>query len=155
MTWNPTNADDVALVVSQVNRDSSGSRTGTSEIANTNAIVVDDFSIETEEDLEVLTGVGNATADGQAAGGVSKGDIEYSFSFTVQGEDAEVFNALVSDDTGRAVELEIVALFEDYKDKLVGAYAGTRNISGSNSDPTEFEVEGVATGRDPGTVGEG
>lgn len=147
MTWNPTNADDVTLIVSEVLRDDSGTRTGTDEIANTSAIVVEDFSIDTEEDMEALSGVGNAEALG-----VSKGDIEHSFSFTVNGEDADVFNNLASNDTGRSVELEIVVKAENYKDKLTGAYAGTRNLSGSSGDPIEYEVEGIATGRDPGTV---
>lgn len=147
MPWNPTNADDVTLIVSRVIRDDSGTRTGSRELANTSAIVVDDFSIETDEDLEGLSGIGNAEALG-----ISKGDIEHSFSFTVQGEDAELFNGLASDDDGRAVELEIIVKMENYKDKLTGAYAGTRNLSGSSGDPTEFEVEGIATGRDPGTV---
>lgn len=147
MTWYPTNTDDVTLIVSQVLRDTSGSRTGSVELANTNAIVVDDFSIGTEEDLEGLSGIGNAEALG-----VSKGDIDHSFSFTVQGEDADLFNGLASDSDGRAVELEIIVRVEDYKDKLTGAYAGTRNLSGSSGDAIEFEVEGIATGRDPGTV---
>jgi hypothetical protein len=147
MTWNPTNTDDVTLIVSEVQRDESGTRTGTTELANTSAVVVDDFTIGSDEDLEGLSGVGNAEALG-----VSRGDIEHSFSFTVQGEDAELFNALAADDTGRAVELEIIALFEEYKDKLTGAYAGTREVSGSSGDPTEFEADGIATGRDPGTV---
>lgn len=146
--WNPTNTDDVTLIVSQVQRDESGTRTGSTELANTNAVVVDDFSIETVEDLEALSGIGNAHPLG-----VSKGDIEHSFSFTIQGEDADVFNGLVNDENGRANELEIVALFHDYKDKLVGCWAGTRNVSGTSGDPVEYEVEGLATGRDPGTVG--
>jgi hypothetical protein len=147
MTWYPTNTDDVTLIVSQVLRDDSGTRTGTAELANTSAVVVDDFSIDTEEDMEALSGVGNAEALG-----ISKGDIEHNFSFTIQGEDAEVFNGLASNEDGRAVELEIIFVAEDYKDKLTGAYAGTRNVSGSSGDPLEFEAEGVATGRTPGTV---
>jgi hypothetical protein len=147
MTWYPTNADDVTLIVSQVERDDSGARTGSTELANTNAIVVDDFSIETEEDMDDLSGIGNAEALG-----ISKGDISHSFSFTVQGEDADLFNGLASNDTGRAVELEIIVRMEDYKDKLTGAWAGTRNVSASSGDAIEFEAEGIATGRDPGTV---
>lgn len=150
MTWYPTNTDDVTLIVSEVLRDDSGSRTGSTEIANTSAIVVDDFSIETEEDMEALSGIGNAEALG-----ISKGDIEHSFSFTVQGEDAELFNGLASNSDGRAVELEIVVKAEDYKDKLTGAWAGTRNVSGSSGDPLEFEAEGVATGRSPGETTNG
>lgn len=147
MPWNPTNTDDVTIIVSQVLRDNSGTRTGTTELVNTSAIVVDDFSIESEEDLEPLSGIGNAEALG-----ISQGDIEHSFSFTVQGEDADLFNGLASDDDGRANELELIVKMENYQDKLTGAYAGTRNVSGSSGDPVEFEVEGVATGRDPGTV---
>ena len=149
MPWNPTNTDDVTLIVSQVIRDEAGTRTGSVELANTNAIVVDDFSIDTEEDMEALSGIGNAEALG-----ISKGDIEHSFSFTVQGEDAELFNSLTDNDTGRAQELEIIVTMEEYKDKLTGAYAGTRNVSGSSGDPVEGEFEGIATGRSPGTVTE-
>jgi len=147
MTWYPTNTDDVTLIVSQVLRNDSGTRTGSTTLANTNAIVVDDFSLETEENMDALSGIGNAEALG-----ISRGDIEHSFSFTVQGEDAELFNSLASNEDGRAVELEIILRAEDYKDKLTGAYAGTRNISGSSGDALEFEAEGIATGRDPGTI---
>lgn len=142
MAWNPTNADDVTLIVSRVIRDDSGTRTGTAELANTSAIVVDDFSLESDEDMEALSGVGNAEALG-----VSRGDVEHSFSFTVQGEDATLFSNIASED-GRSVEMEIVLSAEDYTDKLTGAYAGTRTISGSSGDPIEFEVDGLATGRD-------
>jgi len=57
MAWNPTNTNDVTLIVSVVERDDSGSRTGTTELVNTGAVVVDDFSIETEEDLEALSAI--------------------------------------------------------------------------------------------------
>lgn len=147
MAWNPTNADDVTLIVSEVLRDDTGVRNGTSSIVNTSAVVVDDFSIETEEDLEALSGVGNWEALG-----ISQGDVNHSFSFTIQGEDADIFSAFASG-SGRAIELEIIVKMEDHKDKLVGAYAGTRNLSGSSGDPTEYEVEGIAKSRDPGSVG--
>lgn len=147
MTWYPTNADEVTLIVSEVLRDDSGSRTGSEELANTSAVVVDDFSIESDEDLEALSGIGNWEALG-----ISQGDVEHSFSFTIQGEDADVFQAFASG-AGRAIELEIIVKMQDYKDKLVGAYAGTRSLSGSSGDPMEFEVEGIAKGRTPGEVG--
>lgn len=145
MTWYPTNTDDITLVISRVIREDGG-RNAT-ELTDTSAIVVDDFSIDTEEDFELLSGIGNPEPQG-----TSKGDIEHSFSFTVQGEDAELFDALASDDTGRSVELEIVVIAEEYKDKVTGAWAGTRNISGSSGDALEFEVEGVAESRSPGVI---
>lgn len=147
MTWYPTNADDVTLTVSQVRRSGDGTRSGTTEIVDTSAITVDDFTISTEEDLTGLSGVGNATPLG-----ISQGDIEHSFDFTVQGEDAAMFQNISENSSGRAEELEIIAIAEDYKAKLVGAYAGTREFSGSSGDPVEYVVEGMATGRDDGTV---
>lgn len=144
MPWNPTNADDVELIVSVVERNEAGTRTGSTTLATTSRVVVDDFTISSDEDLQALSGIGNATALG-----VSRGDIEFSFDFTVQGEDAETFKGLATDD-GRAAELEIIARLDDYKDKLTGAYAGTRELSGSSGDPVEYAVSGIATGRDPG-----
>lgn len=150
--WKPTNADDVTLIVSQVIRDENGNRSGTQAVNGSaplsGAVVVDDFSIETDEDLEALTGIGNYEALG-----ITKGDVDHSFSFTVQGEDADLFQNLARDD-GTAVELEIIVKLQDYQDKLVGAYAGTRNLSISNGDAVEMEVEGIAKSRDDGTVDE-
>lgn len=146
MTWNPTNANDVQLIVSRIERDETGSRTDEIQILDTGSIVVDEFSIGTDEDLEGLSGIGNFEALG-----ISRGDVEHSFSFTVQGEDAELFNELASSN-GRANELQILVRMQDYKDKLVRAYAGTREVSGSSGDAIEYDVEGIATGRDEGTV---
>lgn len=150
MAWNPTNADEVTLIIEQVNRDG-GSRTTSSILGSdsgpvSGAVVVDDFSIETEEDLEALTGIGNYEALG-----ISKGDVEHSFSFTVQGEHAELFQNLAQDN-GTAQELDIIVKMDTYKDKLKSAYAGTRNVSVSNGDPVEFEAEGIALDRDPDEV---
>jgi len=144
MTWKPTNTNDVELVVSIVDRDESGTRTGTRKIADTAAVVVEEFSIDSEEDMEALSGIGNAEARG-----ISQGDVEHSFSFNIQGEDAELFKDLASDD-GRANELEIIVRLEDYRDKLIGAKAGTRSLSGSSGDSTEYEAAGIFTKRDTG-----
>jgi len=141
MTWYPTNANDVQLNISRVERDESGSRTGSTEVASTALVVVDEFNLDEEEDLEGLSGVGRRTPKG-----ISKGDIEYSFDFTIQGEDAEVFEGIVdTDNENTAQELEIVALFEELEIELAGVWAGTRNVSASSGDPTEMEVEGMAT----------
>ena len=146
MTWYPTNANDVTLIVSRVVRDDNGTHEGTEQLADTSAVVVDEFTIGSDEDMEGLSGIGNPEALG-----LSQGDVEHTFSFTIQGEDAQVFNDLASDN-GRANELEIIVRMEEFKDKLVGAKAGTRELSGSSGDPTEFAVEGMATGRQSGTV---
>jgi hypothetical protein len=149
MAWNPTNANDVTLIVSRVLRDDSGARSGTSEIANTGAVVVDDFSIDTEEDLEGLSGIGNRTPQG-----ISKGDVDHSFSFTVQGEDGALFQQIAEGEDGEADsgtqsrELEITARFESIDIELSGAWAGTRNVSGSSGDAIEYEVEGMATNKE-------
>lgn len=141
MAWYPTNANDVSLRVTQV-REEEDDRT----LVNTGVVVVDEFSIGTEEDLEGLSGIGNPEALG-----ISRGDVEHTFSFTVQGEDADLFQRIASgDDPGddtRSVQLELLAMFESVNIQLTGARAGTRNVSGSSGDAIEFEVEGLATGR--------
>jgi len=152
--WKPTNANDVTLIVSEVDRSgdsptTNGLVSSSGNVKNTHAVVVDDFSMGSEEDMDALSGIGNPEALG-----ISQGDVDHSFSFTIQGEDAELFNALASSD-GTANELQIVVKMQAYKDKMTGAYAGTRNLSGSSGDPTEFEVEGIATNRDSGTLSEG
>lgn len=142
MPWNPTNANDVELIVSRVIRNEQGVRTGNEDITDTSRIVVDDFTIGTEEGLDALSGIGNPEALG-----ISQGDVDHSFDFTVQGEHAELFKSLASDD-GRANEMEIIVRLDDYRDKLTGAYAGTRELSGSSGDPVEYSVSGICTGRD-------
>lgn len=145
MTWYPTNANDVTLIVSEVIRDDDGNVDERTRIASSARIVVDDFTIGTDEDIEGLSGLGNARPLG-----VSQGDIEDTFEFTVQGEDADLFTSLASDDDGRANELEIIVRMDDYRDKLTGCRAGTRELSGSSGDPVEYQVGGIATGRDEG-----
>jgi len=146
MAWNPTNANDVTIIVSRVLRSDNGSRQGATKLLDTSAIVVDEFSIESEEDLTGLSGVGNPENLG-----ISRGDVEHSFSFTVQGEDAALFQELATGETDRddtrSVELELIAKFDQVNITLDGAYAGTRNVSGSSGDAIEMEVEGLARGR--------
>lgn len=143
MAWVPTNANDVVLTISQVVEGGPN----TTELTNTNIITVDEFSLDEEEDLSALSGVSNANPLG-----ITQGDVEYTFSFTVQGEDAELFTSLATDD-GRAVELQIQAVGENYKKVLGGARAGTRNFSASSGDATEYEVEGMATSSSESVIG--
>jgi len=144
MAYNPTNANDVELVVSLVERGASGRRTGDTDIVETGRVVVDEFTIDAEEDLEPLSGVGN-----DLPLGISRGDVEFSFSFTVQGEDAELYQRISEGDSPgaatRAVELELTAIMDQVNVKLEGAFSGTRSLSASSGDVVEFEVEGMAT----------
>jgi len=107
---------------------------------------VADFSVSSDEDLSGLSGVGNPEALG-----ISRGDVEHTFDFTVEGEDAELFSGLASEN-GRAVELEIIVKAQQYKGTLTGAYAGTRELSGSSGDPIEYAVDGMATKYRDGTL---
>lgn len=138
MPWKPTNANDVTLIISLVERENGGFTTGSSNVSDTSAIVVDSFSIDDEQDMSALSGVGRFRAFG-----ISKGDVETGFSFTVQGEDATLFAGLAADD-GDANELQIIVEMQDYRATLEGAYAGTRSLSGDSGDPTELQVEGIA-----------
>lgn len=143
MVWYPRNANDVEFIITQVIRDDSGTATSRQTLGSTARITVDEFSIDTDEDLEVLSGVGQAEGRG-----TSRGNVEHTWSCTIQGEDAELFSSLASED-GRSVELEIIARTDRYRDKLTGVYAGTRNLSASDGDPLEYEAGGTAESRDP------
>lgn len=136
--WEPTNANDVELIVSEVIRNDSGARTGTYRLGSTARIVVDNFTLGDDEDLEGLSGVGNTEALG-----ITQGDVEYSFSFTVQGEAANLF-VDIAEENGRSVEMEIIAVGENHRAVLTGARAGTREYSGSSGDAVEYEVSGIA-----------
>lgn len=133
MTWYPTNANDITLVVSVVEPDG-----GTRKIGSTASVSVSDFTFGEDEDMETLSGIDNAKPLG-----TTQGNIDYSFSFTIQGEDAELF-AQLTDSNGRANELQITAIAEAYRKDVFGARAQMREMSADDGDAMEYSVEGIA-----------
>jgi len=148
MTWEPTNANDVRLTVSTIKRNDLGEAYEFPEIGSSASIVVDQFSIDSSGNLDPLHGLSNSEALG-----MSEGNIEHEFSFTVMGENYSLLNDIVqdsSDELGgtRSVELQIVIHWQNYRTVLVPARVEERNSSVSDGETAEHEFSGYALRRD-------
>lgn len=131
-----TNADDVELVVDF-------------DDGPTVRVVAQDFTITAEQTINSISGISQT-----APKGLTKGDLEYSFSFTVQGEDTSVMDN-VSDDIGDALPFDFTAskLSDEGSDAqweyaLTTCLADTEEISGTTDEAMELSVEGMAAGFD-------
>lgn len=136
-----TNANDVELVLEQ-----GGTKRGTSR--SMGRIVVDDFSIGTTEGNESVSGVGFRTP-----AGATYGDIEYNWSFTILGQDLEVFE-MIANERGEAVPFSFTARKTDDNGNIEFEFAldtcvkTDDTFDGSSGDATEFSVEGFAVSLD-------
>ena len=149
MAWEPTNANDVRLVVSEVIRNDEGKEQETQELGESTSVVVDQFSIDSSGSLDPLHGLSNPEALG-----MSQGNIEHEFSFTVMGEYYELLRDLRrrgdnSSGDPRSVELRIKAEWQGYRTVLNGAYVEEKNSSVSDGETAEHEFSGYALRRDP------
>lgn len=132
-----TNANDVELLLEQSGADTKGTS------RQYGRIVVDDFSITREQDISSQSGVGR-----YLPAGLSKGDVELSFSFTMMGQDVDVFE-MISEDDGVSIPFDFAAKKTDGQDtewqyKLVTCLASSEEISASSGDAMEYAVEGMA-----------
>jgi len=148
MTWEPTNANDVRLTVSTIERNSEGAPSNFPEIGSSASIVVDQFSVDSSGSLDPLHGISNSEALG-----MSEGNIEHEFSFTVMGENYDLLNDMVQDSSDelngtRSVELQIVVHWQNYRTVLVPARVEERNSSVSDGEAAEHEFSGYALRRD-------
>lgn len=135
-----TNANDVELVLQADN-----TKRGTE--GDMGRIVVDEFTITREEDDSLESGVGH-----RLPAGISNGDIELSFSFTILGQDVATFEMVATSD-GRSNVFSFTARKRDEDDieweyALDTCKATTEEISGSSGDPIEYAVEGIAVSLD-------
>lgn len=132
-----TNANDVELVLERED-----AQVGTGQ--SLGRMVVDDFSLTTENDNESVSGVGF-----DLPAGVSRGDVTYSWSFTMLGTDTDVLD-MVSDDVGRTRLFSMTArkVADDgtveWEYALQTCYTNNEEISASSGDPMEVPVEGGA-----------
>jgi len=150
MSWEPTNANDVRLTVSVARRDDDGNnpRAGPT-LGASGSVVVDQFSIDSSGNLDPLHGLSNVQALG-----MSQGNIEHEFSFTVMGEYYNLLQNIRRDaaedsDDPRSIELFIVARWQNYRTVLEGAYIEETNSSVSDGETAEHEFSGYALRRDP------
>lgn len=135
-----TNANDVELFIQ------SGENTRGTE-AQMGRVVVDEFTITRDEDDELVSGVGH-----RLPAGITNGDIEHSFSFTIQGEDVQVFEMVATGD-GRSKVFSFTAQKRDggtvqWEFALDTCKATTEEMSGTSGDPMEYSVEGIAVSVD-------
>lgn len=136
-----TNANDVELILER-----GGDKAGTSRAMG--RIVVDDFSITTTEGNELVSGVGYRNP-----AGISYGDIEYGWSFTLMGHDLSVFEMVANED-GEAVAFSFTARKTDADGAVEFEFAldtcakTDDDFSGTSGDPTEYSVEGIAVSLD-------
>lgn len=145
MSWEPTNANDVRLTVYRVIRNDDGSVSETPEVAASASIVVDEFSIDTTRNIDPLHGISNPEALG-----MSRGNVEHEFSFTVMGEYYELLNQINnqnSESGGVPYELQIRAQYQEYRTVLFGAYIEENNHTVSDGSAAEHEFSGVARSR--------
>ena len=128
-------ANDVELVMEGVNQRGTTRSMG--------RLVVDDFSFTREQDSELGHGVGYA----QPAG-IVDGSITYSVSFTMMGDDTELFET-VSDSDGGARVFSFVARAYNEDDtvaweKSLDYCKGTsEEISASAGDAEEYAVDAI------------
>lgn len=131
-----TNANDVRLVVRAVG---GGSNIGLTDRAR---IVVDDFNFTIDEENEALSGVGNHTPVG-----VTRGDVEYGYSFTIQGEDGDLLETIATSN-GRSREIEFVATGRTFVVKMASGYLTSMSYDGSSGEAVEWSIEGIAVTAD-------
>jgi hypothetical protein len=132
-----TNANDVELILEKgdVRRGSS---------LEMGRVVVDEFSITKDEDITSQSGVGQ-----RLPAGLSRGDIEHGFSFTMLGEDVSTFEMIANEDgesqifsfTARKTEDDGTVRWEYSLDTCL---ASSEELSASSGDPMEYAVEGFA-----------
>lgn len=127
------NANDVVLTVTPV---FDGDSLNLEEAAR---IVADSFNFTINEDNQSLSGAGRRTPKG-----LSGGDVEYTFSFTIQGTSAELLKTFALRD-GRSRWIAFTAVCQDgtILDMDAGKFTSFAK-DGSSGDPTEYSIEGVA-----------
>lgn len=135
-----TNADDVDIIL-----ESDGEKHGTpNSMGRFNA---NEFTLTVDQDITSEGMVGQNTP-----AGLSKGDLEYSFSFTVVGQDTTMMD-MVSDDTGDSLPFSMTARKVDggetqWEYSIETCLADTEEITGTSGETLEVSVEGLGAGFD-------
>lgn len=133
-----TNANDVELIIEGTD----GSKRGTAQ--SMGRVVVDEYSQTVEEGIDSVSGVGfNVPA------GLSSGDVTYSWSFTIAGDDVDVMD-IMADSNGVAKPFSFTARKVDDDGTVAWEKAfdwckrTSAEDNGSSGDTLEYAVEGIA-----------
>lgn len=97
------------------------------------SLVVADFEFDVSQEKSLRFGVGNEDAQGR-----THGNKEITFSFTLEGEDADIFNEIADSSTS----MDSILTGNDYKWRVKDLDWTNFNFSGSDgSDPVEFSCD--------------
>lgn len=131
-----TNADDVEVIIEPA-------RPGEWGVPDLIRIVGEDFTLGTDQDIASVSGFGQNVPKG-----LTKGDLEYSYDFNIQGENKDVMRA-VSDEVGDSRPFAITARKPgDWEYSFTLSLAETEEISGTTGEAIGLSIEGMAAGRD-------
>lgn len=134
------NANDVQLYV-----ESADGNVGTEPSAG--RLAVDSFSLKTEEENNLESGVGNGGPIGH-----SRGNRTYSFSFVLKGEDKDLFETIAGTD-GSAKDFNFRARGIEFTAEAENCRHTSIEFSGSDGDTTEWSVDGTAVRAEYGDSG--
>lgn len=128
------NANDVDLFVE--NADEDPDTVGTAPSAG--RLAVDNFSVGTEEDNQLESGVGNEGSIGH-----SRGNRTHNFSFVVKGEDVDLFTAIAGSN-GRSKDFNFRARGINFAVECEECRHNSIEFSGTDGETTEWAIEGTA-----------
>jgi hypothetical protein len=128
------NANDAVLTVEYNDVEASAGPDG--------RLLASDVSITRNRDLTSHSGIGR-----HAPKGISLGNVEYEWEFTLEGEDAELFTSIAADN-GEANVLQMTLELTNTKAEVDGAYTGEDVIELSDGEVGEMTFSGMATGVD-------
>lgn len=135
------NANDVQLYIESADGD-----VGTEPSAG--RLAVDNFSLTTEEENALESGVGNEGSIGH-----SRGNRTHSFSFVIKGEDVDLFETIAGSN-GRAKDFNFRARGIEFTAEAENCRHNSIEFSGTDGESTEWAVEGTAVTAEYGTSGD-
>lgn len=139
-----TNADDVEVVIDSY-------EAPTDSIETPVRIKANEFTISVEQDINSVGAISQNTPKG-----LTKGDLEYSFEFSIEGDDVDI-QALVSGVQGDSYPFDMAArkpttgeadIQYEWEYSLETCLADTEEITGTTGEALGFSVEGMAAGLD-------
>lgn len=122
-----TNANDVTLTIKGDN---------TSRAGADGKLMVADFDIEQSGDSELKHGVGNHDPIA-----VTHGNRTHNVDLTLEGEDAELFDDIYTDD-GKPPDMQVTATGVNYKWIVNHFWPQDISYSGSDGDAVEVSLSG-------------
>lgn len=136
-----TNADDVEVIIEPANPDQIG-------VPAQLRVVGEEFTISTEQDIASVSGFSQNSPKG-----LTKGDIEHTFDFSIEGENEDVMVAM-SDESGDSRPFAMTARKipdegsdAEWEYSYMLCLAEAEEISGTTGETIGLSIEGYGAGR--------